>query len=636
MSVALGSLLSGLRVSKRHRFKSRARVFRRWWLVLIVFVYLRTQAGVGSTRSVAENTSGDLHRNSKLLRAAREISATYPYVHLMFLNEAYLRFVKSWICNIRLLDLDILKQTIFIVSDEMTAQQLKSFEPESIVHVHPCDTFDVSYGTFEYFLLTLQRLQLQNQLIQSGINVFLIEADAVWFSPISEYLSSMVEIDKAPIISATDTHPGNPLISAGFMYFSASRAHFFKDYTRAYEKIVQRLRGQAGRLDHIHAGEQHLMTQMLRRERERVTWLDECHFARGEWYQDVTYRTRCPHPKVIQNNYIVGNDDKASRAKKWNHWFLNIDGACVHEMPTVNPNGDLNLTCAATAFLPMHHVPFRTSLRAFQDGHVLGVVDHTFYLVKQPEACESASVPSQLASKVTCVVGVELDRCLFTMPALMDYAEFVTAAHGYVHLYARYKQFQHIAVIEEDVLLNPYALKRLANHTNVEHLQQLVMGNDWNIIRFGRLPYFFVDSSSAEICPVECICELGTVYGDNFCQMHASGCDMRSSDFYVSSSRIFLKLAELVNDDTQYPYQRANNRKVGVPMTTPRLIIDTQILPRIDKQWYYLPQLSYQNKLRHLGGVHGRVHDVDPDVALRYQQRLESLFVQRCLRKQQV
>ena len=594
MRAALGSPFSGLRVSKRRRFKSSTRVFRSWCLVSIAFVYLLKLAGVGSTKSAAENIFGDVHRNSRLVQAAREIYATYPYVQLMFLNEAYLRFVKSWICNIRLLDFDILKQTIFVVSDELTAQQLKSFEPEAIFYVYPCDNSDVSYGSFEYFSLTLKRLQLQNELIQAGINVFLIEADAVWFSPLSEYLSGMVEIDKASIISATDRSPGNPLISAGFIYFSASRAHFFKDYTRAYEKIVKKLNGQTGRLDHIHAGEQHLMTKMLRQKNENVTWLDECHFARGEWYQDEKYRTRCPHPKVIQNNYLVGNSNKVFRAKKWNHWFLNTDETCVHEIPIVNPNGDFDLTCAATAFLPLHHVPFRSSLSAFQDVHVLSVVDHTFYLVKESEACQSASISSRLASNVTCVVGVEIDRCLFTRRELMNYAEFVTAAHGYVHLYARYKQFQHIAVIEEDVSPNPYALKKLANRTNAEYIQRLVMGNDWNIIRFGRLPYFFADRSSAEICPVECMCELGSVYGDNLCQMRASGCDMRSADFYISSSRIFLKVAELVNDDTQHPHQRANNRKVGVPMNTPRLIIDTQILPRIDKQWYYLPQLSYQ------------------------------------------
>ena len=151
MRAALGSPFSGLRVSKRRRFKSSTRVFRSWCLVSIAFVYLLKLAGVGSTKSAAENIFGDVHRNSRLVQAAREIYATYPYVQLMFLNEAYLRFVKSWICNIPLLDFDILKQTIFVVSDELTAQQLKSFEPEAIFYVYPCDNSDVSYGSFEYF-----------------------------------------------------------------------------------------------------------------------------------------------------------------------------------------------------------------------------------------------------------------------------------------------------------------------------------------------------------------------------------------------------------------------------------------------------------------------------------------------------
>ena len=89
-------------------------------------------------------------------------------------------------------------------------------------------------------------------------------------------------------------------------------------------------------MDHIHAGEQHLMTKMLQQRHHSVVWLDECHFARGEWYQIEAYRIRCPHPKVIQNNYLVGNAEKVIRAKQWNHWFLDSDGKCLLEIPLVN------------------------------------------------------------------------------------------------------------------------------------------------------------------------------------------------------------------------------------------------------------------------------------------------------------
>ena len=125
-----------------------------------------------------------------------------------------------------ILDKRTLKQTIFVLSDEETAHELKQFEQNLTIYVHQSSTADVSYGTLEYFELTLTRLQLQNQLIQTGVNVFLVEADAIWFSPLAEYMSKFIEVDKASIVSATDRSSADPLISAGFIFFAASNHNF--------------------------------------------------------------------------------------------------------------------------------------------------------------------------------------------------------------------------------------------------------------------------------------------------------------------------------------------------------------------------------------------------------------------------
>lgn len=519
---------------------------------------------------------------------------------------------------------------MFVVSDEVAGEELRRFYPDANLYVHKSSIADVSYGTFEYFALTLERLQLQNQLIQAGVNVFLIEADAVWFSPIAEYMSGMIEVDGIPIIAATDRSSDKPLISAGFIYFSASVASFFDDYTAAYAEIVRKFEGMEGRLDHIHAGEQHLMTKMLRKRNIAVSWLDECHYARGEWYQDATFRVRCPHPKLIQNNYIAGNNNKISRAKEWKHWFLKDDGTCVGEMPLVNPLGDFKVECAAVAFLPM---PAKTSTTGavLELDAVMSQVDHVFYLTKKAESCSRMIFSASPASKVSCVVGEQLDECLFEKRELVDYAELVTAAHGFVHQYAHNKNFKHIAVLEEDATIDKQSLDLLLSQNNIQYLSRLIDSTEWNIIRFGRLPFFLNQVSLAGACPEHCLCRLVETFGESFCRIRPAGCDMRSSDFYISSSRVFLKLAELVNDDNRYPCQRIENRVIGVPMATPRPTIDLQVLQSIDKQWYPLPQASFQTNLRHLGVVHGHLDGVKPDITIHHQQRLDSLFVQRCV-----
>lgn len=608
-----------MRALKRLKNHKRIRVSgkRRTFLKLAFLCYV--------TSCIPILLRSDIQVESSFVQFAKKVSIGFPYIHLMFLNHAYLNLTKSWICNIRMVGSDIFHQTIFVVSDEATAQELRNFEPRVFAYVHLSDTNDLSYGTFEYFSLTLERLKLQNELIQAGINIFLIEADAVWFSTLSEYFSDAIEVDGVSIISATDRSSKNPLISAGFIYFSASLSHFFNEYTKKYARIVSNFSGQKGRLDHIHAGEQHLMTSMLRKAQKNVTWLDDCHFARGEWYQDVSYRIRCPHPKVIQNNYIIGNSDKVVRAEEWNHWFLSPDGTCTETMPLVNPRGDFNVECAFTSFSTGSIGDTHKEFTVPHLSLLISLVNQTFYLVKNPEEC------GKLGSTVTCVVGTLLDRCLFTRHEReqLNYAELVTAVHGYVHQYAYYKNFERIAVIEKDIVLDSSATRNVLK--NFQHLQRFVEANDWNVIRFGYLPYFLQSKGFTMECPSQCICTRQPAHYLNLCQMRHSQCDMRSSEFYVSNRRIFLKLAELVNDDTDYPCQAPRNRKVGVPMVTQRRIIDTDVLPFMSNQWYVFPQISSQKELHHLSGLHNTIQPVSSKVAQHYQRSLHSRFRELCI-----
>lgn len=48
------------------------------------------------------------------LTHAKEISDTRGYVFLMFFNLGYLDFVRSWMCNTRLVDPGVITQTVFV------------------------------------------------------------------------------------------------------------------------------------------------------------------------------------------------------------------------------------------------------------------------------------------------------------------------------------------------------------------------------------------------------------------------------------------------------------------------------------------------------------------------------------------
>ena len=282
-----------------------------------------------------------LFSKHELFQHAREISSSQGFVYLMFYNLGYLELVKSWLCNMRIVDGSVIRSTIFIASSKTAALQLQNFEPVARVYIHdyPVPEAAISYGTYKYFNITLERLLIQNELIQSGINVFIIEADAVWFSSISTYMRTLLE---GEIVSADDRGIGTPLISAGFLFFNSRGARFFQEYVDTYASNLEAFKDFEGRFDHIDPGEQHLMTRLIAQTHINVTWLDACHFARGEWYSDSNFRLSCPYPKVLQNNYIVGKEEKVRRAKEWGHWFLSDVGRCIPHLPVPNPFKEQN------------------------------------------------------------------------------------------------------------------------------------------------------------------------------------------------------------------------------------------------------------------------------------------------------
>ena len=80
---------------------------------------------------------------------------------------------------------------------------------------------EVSYGTADYFRLTVERLKVQQQLLETGVHVVVIEADATWFRD-AERVENLLrsELPRHHIVSADDTGEGR--ISANFLAIAAS------------------------------------------------------------------------------------------------------------------------------------------------------------------------------------------------------------------------------------------------------------------------------------------------------------------------------------------------------------------------------------------------------------------------------
>ena len=275
----------------------------------------------------------DGHRNEvydseNVFSIAKTIEQKYGFVFLMFLNDAYLEMTKSFICH----HPTLLKQTIFLTTGSHLTEQLHAWNPDIFVHAQLySNNKKVSYGTYEYFRLTVERLQFQNELIQNGVNVFVIEADATWNSLniIEVIRNAFMEHE---IVSADDHFK---LISAGFLGVRSTdkTRTFFQQYVDAYSKKLEPYRTRSGQIGDI--GEQHTMTPLLKKLGIQVHWLSQCESANGKWYRQTN--PDCPLPMVIQNNWIVGNSAKIKRAKENKQWFLDEKGQCKkgNELETI-------------------------------------------------------------------------------------------------------------------------------------------------------------------------------------------------------------------------------------------------------------------------------------------------------------
>mmetsp|Transcript_27230 Transcript_27230/g.58363 ORF Transcript_27230/g.58363 Transcript_27230/m.58363 type:complete len:101 (+) Transcript_27230:9-311(+) len=78
-----------------------------------------------------------------------------------------------------------------------------------------------------------------------------------------------------------------------------------------------------------HGSDQLILEKIMQQSSQlEVGWLHPHKFVPGIWYKDEEFRQS--HKKnfifVLQNNWIVGNEGKVERAKKWNHWFLSEAG----------------------------------------------------------------------------------------------------------------------------------------------------------------------------------------------------------------------------------------------------------------------------------------------------------------------
>ena len=229
---------------------------------------------------------------------------------------------------------------------------------------------------------------------------------------------------------------------------------------------------------------------------------------------------------------------------------------------------------------------------------LLFAVDHTFVLTKVD--CVQ-TVPNQLSDRVTCVRGHTLDACaprkyIQAATSSMSHALRVTFAHAYILQRAHQAGYDSIAILEADAVF----VQRHLSETTVAQVHKLLESQDWSILRVGFRPYF-LERNAVHHCPSRCRCTITAQYGESVCKLRGTGCDMRSSDFYIIRSDEFQPLSRRLLDLRGSSLSR---------------VIDMQPIQLIRKTWLMIPQVSFQRTL---------------DIPLDYQVGQSALYIKKCV-----
>ena len=222
-------------------------------------------------------------------------------------------------------------------------------------------------------------------------------------------------------------------------------------------------------------------------------------------------------------------------------------------------------------------------------------VDHIFVL--STDACKT-KLPEGFSGRATCVIGSRVDACAPKefVQGPHAHAMKVSFTHAVVLYLAENATYRHIAVIEDDAAVRQGAFSA----TIVTDFYRILRSKTWSMIRLGFRPYF-LEESSREHCPSRCRCYVKRHVAEQFCELRARGCDMRSSDFYIIRREFFASLRLKLLD-----LKQANSKR----------IVDTRPMRSFAHQWLILPQLSIQTKL---------------DVPVDYQLGLGALYVKKCV-----
>lgn len=266
-------------------------------------------------------------------------------VSLTVVNEAFLETARSWICNVDVAGIRP-PGVVWITTDDVAYAGLKDVNGSYAVRMHGMKggVSGNSYGTPGYWLLMLERTRLIRELLDGGVSVFAFETDQVWLRDPLPFVRRVVNSgDEVDIVGTLDTRHE---IGGNFLFLNPTLAtqrvwhEVYRRFTKAYSKALMHRRSATSR--RYIENDQSTLTKLVLfdvgfKAGSPVVFraLDTDLFVDGRWYDSNRHKyyasQKSQSPIMVNNNFLVGIDNKKNRLIKNRHWFLHGNGTCFEQ-----------------------------------------------------------------------------------------------------------------------------------------------------------------------------------------------------------------------------------------------------------------------------------------------------------------
>lgn len=271
---------------------------------------------------------------NEVLSVAKRISMYNRTVLVTIVNNAYLPFTYSWLCNTK--NMDIHRSVLIITSDDTSKKNLtKDWPALGVVSIDMGSKGDQTYSKVGYVKIMVKRTEIILSIVMANIEVFLFEVDCLWLSNPVPQLQKITGYDILvnPVGKTKKSYAGGFL----WLYPTDKTKALWKQLREEMIALGKRISQKSDNAAVSQAdNDQQYFSRLIHKRymgvKVKVLPLEK--YADGQWYKLSEAERKKSHPVVINNNWVVGNKAKKDRAKKWKHWFIHDDFTC--DMEQVN------------------------------------------------------------------------------------------------------------------------------------------------------------------------------------------------------------------------------------------------------------------------------------------------------------